>query len=113
MIALFLEYIKYGEMPKNHSYPYAYDATNLLLQAIEAVTVQGSDGTLYIGRAALRDTLYATTDFNGMTGLLNCTEFGDCSAIRIVVYHLDDPSAGLDGLQSNIVFTYAPLKELK
>ena len=39
---------------------HAYDATNMVLDAIESVAQQGSDGSLLIGRQALRDALYAT-----------------------------------------------------
>ena len=40
----------YGEPPGHHGLSFAFDATNLLLHAIESVAVQESDGTLYIGQ---------------------------------------------------------------
>ena len=39
----------------------------------------GADGSLVIGRQALRDALYATKDFDGITGKLTCNENGDCA----------------------------------
>jgi len=38
-----------------------------------------ADGTVHIGRQALRDALYATKDFAGLTGSLSCDENGDCA----------------------------------
>ncbi len=97
---------KYGEVPEAVYYAHTYDAANLLLDAIETVAVREQDGTLYIGRQALRDTLYATTGYQGLTGSLTCDEYGDCGVARFQVVRLDDPAAGLDGLAANIVYTY-------
>jgi branched-chain amino acid transport system substrate-binding protein len=44
------------------------------------------DGTLYIGRQALRDALYATRGYKGLTGTLTCDAYGDCADPRIAVY---------------------------
>jgi branched-chain amino acid transport system substrate-binding protein len=66
---------------------HAFDATNMVLDAIEAegVTQQGSDGTLLIGRQALRDALYATSGMEGITGTITCDEYGDCADPKITV----------------------------
>jgi branched-chain amino acid transport system substrate-binding protein len=85
-----------------------YDAATLLLHAIEAVTVQDEDGTLYIGRQALRDALYTTSGFPGLTGSLTCSRYGDCGVARFNVSRLDDPTAGLRGLEANMVYTWPP-----
>jgi branched-chain amino acid transport system substrate-binding protein len=76
---------KYGIDPLSVFHAHAYDGTMMLLAAIEAVAVQDEDGTLHIGRKALRDALYATADFEGVTGTLNCNEFGDCADPEIAV----------------------------
>ena len=57
----------------------------MLFAAIEEVAVQDDDGTLHIGRQALRDALYATKDFVGITGTLNCDQYGDCADPLITV----------------------------
>jgi branched-chain amino acid transport system substrate-binding protein len=85
-----------------------YDAANLLFNAIEVVAVQEKDGTLHIGRQALRDALYTTAGFQGLTGSLTCDEYGDCGVARFHVVRLDDPAAGLEGLAANVVYTYPP-----
>jgi branched-chain amino acid transport system substrate-binding protein len=101
---------KYSE-PSFISTPYdahLYDAVNLLLNAVEAVAVQEEDGALHIGRQALRDALYATSGYQGLTGSLTCDEYGDCGAIKLQVTRLDDPAAGLAGLAANVIYTYPP-----
>jgi branched-chain amino acid transport system substrate-binding protein len=98
----------YGEEPTVTYYAHTYDAVNLLLNAVEAVAVQEEDGTLHIGRQALRDALYATSDYQGLTGSLTCDEYGDCGVARFQVTRLDDPAAGLEGLAANVVYTYPP-----
>jgi branched-chain amino acid transport system substrate-binding protein len=100
---------KYSEEPNaTPYYAHTYDATNMLLNAIEAVAVQDEDGRLHIGRQALRDALYNTSEYQGLTGSLACDEYGDCGAIRLQVARLDDPAAGLEGLAANVVYTYSP-----
>jgi branched-chain amino acid transport system substrate-binding protein len=76
---------KYGEDPLSAFHAHAYDGTSMLFAAIEKVAVQDDDGTLHIGRQALRDALYATKDFEGITGTLNCDEYGDCADPLITV----------------------------
>ena len=60
-----------------------------------------SAGNLYIGRKALRDALFATRNYRGLTGTINCNQFGDCADPKIAVYqHVTaDPAkwnAGVD-----------------
>ncbi len=101
--------LKHGEPPAVTPYhAHTYDAVNLLLDTIEAVAVQETDGTLHIGRQALRDALYATAGYQGLTGSLTCDEYGDCGVARFQVMRLDDPVAGLEGLAGNVVYTYPP-----
>ncbi|MEW6232164.1 MAG: branched-chain amino acid ABC transporter substrate-binding protein [Chloroflexota bacterium] len=77
---------KYGEKPLAPFHAHAYDATMMIFAAIEKVAKKGPDGTLYIGRQALRDALFATKDFKGLTGNLTCNPYGDCADPRIAIY---------------------------
>jgi branched-chain amino acid transport system substrate-binding protein len=77
---------KYNEKPLSAFHAHAYDAANMIFAAIEKVAVKDTDGTLHIGRQALRDALFATKDFKGLTGTLTCTPTGDCSDPKIAVY---------------------------
>ncbi len=70
---------KYGEAPISGYHAHAYDGANILIAAIEKVAVQKDDGALSIGRQGLRDAMYGTKDFKGLTGTLACNENGDCA----------------------------------
>ena len=70
---------KFGEEPASGFGPHAYDAAKMIMAAITKVAVVDSDGTVHIGRQALRDALYATADFDGLTGKLTCDANGDCA----------------------------------
>jgi len=68
---------------------HAYDAYNLLAEAIEAVAfVDG--GTTYIPRTALKDAFFSTSEYEGLTGSLTCDEFGDCADAKISVSQVTD-----------------------
>jgi branched-chain amino acid transport system substrate-binding protein len=98
---------KYGEPPPSFYYTLTYDAVNLILDTIEKVAVQEKDDTLHIGRQALRNALYAAKDYNGMTGHLTCDAFGDCGVAKMDIYRLDDLAAGIEGLRSNVIFSFS------
>jgi branched-chain amino acid transport system substrate-binding protein len=68
-----------GGVPPSGFHAHAYDATNIILNAIEAVAVVDDDGTVHIGRQALRDSIFALDGFAGLTGNLTCDENGDCA----------------------------------
>jgi branched-chain amino acid transport system substrate-binding protein len=90
---------EYGTNPEQIFHAHAYDATNMLFAAIEEVAEVGTDGTLTISLGALRDAIYATENFPGLTGSLTCGDFGDCGAPAIGVYEItqaivDDPQGG-------------------
>lgn len=63
---------KFGGVPPSGFHAFAYDGTNILLDAIEKVAVVDSDGTVHIGRQALRDAITGVSDYQGLTGKLNC-----------------------------------------
>jgi branched-chain amino acid transport system substrate-binding protein len=96
---------RYGEAPPAPFHAHAFDATNILLDAIEQVVQVGNDGTLLIGRQALRDAVAATTNHAGITGTLTCDENGDCAEPRIAVYEVQDTG---DGPAFVPIWTYTP-----
>jgi branched-chain amino acid transport system substrate-binding protein len=77
-----------GGNPLSIFHAHAYDATGMLLAAIQKVAYTASDGTITIDRQALRDALYATTNYSGITGTLSCTANGDCGAHIIAIYQI-------------------------
>jgi branched-chain amino acid transport system substrate-binding protein len=80
---------KFGEPPLSAFHAHAYDATNMIAAAIQAVAQQDGD-TLIIGKQALRDAIAATADFQGLTGNITCGESGDCADPKIAVYEVTD-----------------------
>jgi branched-chain amino acid transport system substrate-binding protein len=97
---------KFQAEPATAYYLSAYDAADLLFEAIEKTAIREKDGTLHIGRQALRDTLYRIREYPGVSGTLSCDEFGDCALAAFDILKLEDPSAGVTGLQRNVMFTY-------
>jgi branched-chain amino acid transport system substrate-binding protein len=92
---------KYGEKPISAFHPHSYDAAMIIFRAIERIAKKDSAGNLYIGRKALRDALFATKGYKGLTGTITCNATGDCADPKIAVYqHLSaDPAkwnAGTD-----------------
>ena len=81
---------KFGEPPIQAFHANAYDGAQILIKAIEQVAVEGDDGTLYIGRKALRDALFATKGHEGMSGLIECDEHGQCAGFKFAVYRFTD-----------------------
>jgi branched-chain amino acid transport system substrate-binding protein len=77
---------KYGEKPLAPFHAHGYDAAMMVFAALEKVAKKGPDGTLHVGRKKLRDALYGTKNFKGLTGTLTCDKYGDCADPRIAVY---------------------------
>ena len=96
----------YGGSPNTPYWAHSYDATTLLLNAIEIVASE-DDGKLYVDRAALRRELRATTGFQGLLGTLSCDNFGDCGTGRINIYHHTDTSI-TDPAQLPVVYRFSP-----
>jgi branched-chain amino acid transport system substrate-binding protein len=94
---------KYGEKPLAPFHAHSYDAVNMVFAAIEKVAVQDDDGTLHIGRKALRDALFATSNFTGLTGNLTCSQYGDCADPKIAVYECmnADPASWNPGAEAD------------
>ena len=78
----------YGQKPTSAFHAHAYDSANMIIAAIEKVAVKNADGSLSIGRQALRDALFATKDMKGLTGNISCGATGDCGDPHIAVYQI-------------------------
>ncbi|MDH4141493.1 MAG: branched-chain amino acid ABC transporter substrate-binding protein [Chloroflexota bacterium] len=79
---------KFGGTPLSAFHAQAYDATNMMFAALAKVAVENADGSLTVPKGALRDAIYATKDFVGLTGTLSCSATGDCGAPVIAVYEV-------------------------
>ncbi len=91
---------KYGA-PQSVFHAHAWDATNMILAAIESVAID-QDGTLYIPRTALKDALYATTGMVGITGTLDCNENGDCQPSATIAVVTVENGAFTDTVYSEL-----------
>jgi branched-chain amino acid transport system substrate-binding protein len=97
---------KFGGAPPSGFHAHAYDATNMLLNAIEQVAQQGEDGTLLIGRQALRDALSATANFDGLTGTLTCGPTGDCATGEALgIYQITEAEVSAGNWPPAVVWT--------
>jgi len=80
---------RFSALPTSATFAYAYDAMSLLLRGIETASIVDRQD-LVIGRRALRDSLYETAGYPGVTGSLTCTEWGDCSAGDVAIGRVID-----------------------
>lgn len=103
--------VKYEEIngapPPSGFHAHAYDATNILLNAIDRVAVEQEDGSLRIGRQALRDAVAATANYDGLTGTLTCSRYGDCATGEALgIYQITaDQLASEDNWPPPVVYT--------
>ena len=84
------------EAPPSGFHAHAYDAANILMDAVEAVAEEGDDGTVLIGRQALRDAIAAVENYDGLTGSLTCQDespyAGDCATgTALAVFEITEP----------------------
>ena len=81
-LAMWIEEIDEAGPPSGF-HAHAYDGANLLMDAVEAAAKEADDGTLIIGRQALRDAMAAVENYDGLTGSLTCLDVspyaGDCA----------------------------------
>ncbi|HEX6302126.1 MAG TPA: branched-chain amino acid ABC transporter substrate-binding protein [Acidimicrobiia bacterium] len=94
----------YGEAPIASFHAHSYDATMMVFTAIENIA-QESDGTLVIDMQALRDELHAIT-YEGLTGTLECDDFGDCASPAIDILQNTEDTAAIEDVRENVLATY-------
>ncbi len=71
----------------------AFDAFNIIAEAIKKVAMKQADGSLLIPRTALKDAMLGINDYQGITGPLTCISTGDCqsqTAVNIGVFLFPD-----------------------
>ncbi|MCB0217251.1 MAG: branched-chain amino acid ABC transporter substrate-binding protein [Caldilineae bacterium] len=95
---------KYGRGTLSGFHAHAYDAATMLLNGIKAAAVENADGSLTIDKRVLRDAVFATTDFAGLTGTLTCqgdgdANPGDCATGEaLAVFQIKAENLGADGV---------------
>lgn len=96
----------HGEAPAAPFWGHSYDATAMLLDAIDAASYVDDDGNLVIDRAGVREYLNGISGYSGLIGSISCDDFGDCGSQKITVVHHD--AADVAASMENVVFEYAP-----
>ena len=79
---------RFGAAPHSPYFATAYDAYQLLLDAIQTVGELNDDGALHIDRAALNAEIRNTSDYAGVTGPISCDESGECLALPTAVLQI-------------------------
>jgi len=100
---------EYGGVPPSGFHAHSYDATHLLLDAVEAVAEEHDDGSLVIGRQALRDALSAVEGYAGLTGTLTCQDespfAGDCATgTALAVFEITEAEVAEDAWPPAVVW---------
>lgn len=97
---------RFEALPLTNFHAFAYDATNILLDAINQVAQIGEDSALVIGRQALRDAVAATNDYAGLSGRLSCSATGDCASnTAIGIYQITEAETNEGNWPPPVVWT--------
>lgn len=82
----------YGVLPHQQGpfHAQSYDATMILMLAVQKVAVLDDAGNLVIDREALIEAVRNTADYDGLTGMLTCDEIGNCGTSLFGVYVVED-----------------------
>jgi branched-chain amino acid transport system substrate-binding protein len=112
---------EFGTDPTAGFHAHAFDAANILFEAIKkaAIDAQGNPPTIpsppaptaatptptappgpaiFIPRTALKDALFSTSGYQGITGTITCTPLGDCATeVTIAVYRAGTPGLPVAG----------------
>src|SRR6266536_932386 len=90
---------EFGQRPVSVFNAHAWDAAQILFAAIQKVA-KNDNGTLTIPRTGLKDAVYQTKDYKGLSGTISCTPLGDCAtAVSIAVYKV--PAWPIEGGSAN------------
>ena len=81
---------RFGDAPHSPYNSNAYNAYQLLLDAVLAIAVLEENGNLRIDRAALQAEIRNTSDYAGVTGTIRCDETGECLRSPTSVYQIQD-----------------------
>jgi branched-chain amino acid transport system substrate-binding protein len=102
---------QFGTEPTSVFHAHAFDAANILFDAIEAVAVDDGSGNLTIPRTALKDALFATSGYEGITGTITCTPLGDC-ATDVTIGIFEYPNWPVEGGEDPSDAVYSDTKSL-
>ena len=79
---------RFDAAPPSPYFATAYDAYQLLLDAIQTVGELNDDGALRIDRTALNAEIRSTSEYAGVTGPITCDENGECLTMPTAVLQI-------------------------
>jgi len=85
----------YGK-PASVFHAHAFDATNMIFDAIEEVAIETEDGGLLIPRTELKDAFFDTSGYEGIIGTLTCNEDGDCNPQTTIAVNEVTPAGAFE-----------------
>ncbi|MFM8526941.1 MAG: branched-chain amino acid ABC transporter substrate-binding protein [bacterium] len=74
----------FGESPTAIFHAHAFDAANLIFDALRRSALEGEDGYLAVPRSEFRTALFATEGYDGFSGTLECNDLGDCQVTSLI-----------------------------
>jgi branched-chain amino acid transport system substrate-binding protein len=102
---------QFGTEPTASFHAHAFDAANIIFEAIKKVAIENDDGSLSIPRQALRDEVFATDGYQGITGTITCDENGDC-ATDVTIGVFQAPQWPIEGGDPNSKPVFSETKSL-
>ncbi len=102
---------QFGTEPTSVFHAHAFDAANILFDAIEAAAADDGSGNLLIPRTALKDAVLATSGHEGLTGIVTCTPLGDC-ATDVTIGVFQYPNWPVEGGEDPTDAVYSDTKSL-
>jgi branched-chain amino acid transport system substrate-binding protein len=102
----------FGSDPLSVFHAHAYDAANVVFEAIKEVAIDNGDGSLSIPRQALRDAVFATEGYQGVTGTITCLDTGDC-ATDVTIGMFLGPGWPVEGGKGDTTAKYTDTKSLE
>jgi len=93
-----------GEAPETPYWAHNYDATALLLDAIDAASRIDDVGNLVVDRQGVRDYLDRVRRYDGISGTISCDGFGDCGSQNMSIIRHDN-AQDVPASLNNVVYT--------
>jgi branched-chain amino acid transport system substrate-binding protein len=102
---------QFGERPIAVFNAHAWDAFNILAEATKRAA-KDDNGTLTIPRTKLKDEIFKTSNYNGLSGTITCIPLGDCAtSASIAVYKV--PAWPVEGGTANPKPVFTETKTLE
>jgi branched-chain amino acid transport system substrate-binding protein len=101
----------FGSAPLAVFHAHSFDATNVVFDAIKEVAIDNGDGSLSIPRQELRDAIFATNGYDGVTGTITCLDTGDC-ATDVTIGMFLGPGWPVEGATGDTSAKYTDTKSL-